>query len=85
MESIENRTVSISLKMLWTIVISIIMGAVSVAGIYVKINDTDNKAETKNQLQDLQIQTLNLNVQKIEIDLRELQKANNSKNEKDSH
>lgn len=69
--------------MMWTFAVALVVGSFSLAGIYFglsfQVNNIKTSNENKNALQDLTIQTLNLNVQKIEIELKELQKAVNEK------
>jgi hypothetical protein len=92
-ESVENTSITISLKMLWTFAISLLVGSFSVAGLYFNFNAKLNEMRSefrenksiqigKDQVQDLSIETLKLNVQKIEIDLKEYRNQLNTKKDK---
>jgi len=81
--SIENKEIKISLRMMWTFAFALVFGTATLIGFYFglssQITDIKNSGDNKNGLQDLQIATLSLNVEKLEIELKELQKANNDK------
>lgn len=92
-ESIENRAITISLRMAWTVVVSLAIGSVSVAGVYfgviIKFKDVTTEINTnktfqdgKNQLYDLQLENIKLNAQKQEIDLKEYKRQLDLKKDK---
>lgn len=92
-ESIENTSITISLKMLWAFVASLLIGSFSLAGFYIgfigKFSDLQTQVTTnkttqtgKDQVQDLTMENIKLNVQKIEIDLKEYRKQLESKKDK---
>lgn len=64
--SIENTEVKMSLKIIYSIIISTAVTVLTVSGLYFKM-------ENKNEIQDLQFQVLKLQVDKIEIELKEMQ------------
>lgn len=55
-----------SLKIIYSIIISTAVTVLTVSGLYFKM-------ENKNEIQDLQFQVLKLQVDKIEIELKEMQ------------
>lgn len=92
-ESIENRSVTISVKMLWTFACSLLVASFSLAGFYigfiVKFSDLTSEVREnktyqvgKDQLQDLQLENIKLNAQKQEIDLKEYRKQLELKKDK---
>jgi hypothetical protein len=87
MESIVNRNIEdssirISLKMMWTIVASMVIASLSLAGLYFDIKGQINQRVSADELQNLQLEVIKLNATKTEIDLREIARKLDLKEDK---
>lgn len=84
--SIEERTVSVSLKLLWSGVVAVfacgIFIASVLAGLKDEIQQSNNNKEKKDLVQDIQIETNRLKAQQLEMDMRDIQKSLNEKEDK---
>lgn len=92
-QSIENNTITISIKMLWTFLVSFLIASISVGGFYIsfltRFSDLKSEVSTNkttqtgiDQVQNLQLENIKLNVQKIEIDLKDYSRKMDSKKDK---
>ncbi|SDM40730.1 hypothetical protein [Pedobacter antarcticus] len=90
MSNIEEKSITIGLKMLWAIVVGLLVSSFSLAGIYfsLKAGLQDNKYEirqykadqsTINAIQTLSMENMKLNLQKLEIEVQEINKKANNK------
>lgn len=91
--NIENRSVTIGVKMLWTVVGSMVLGSLSLAGMYFgilsKMDKMDSRAElqkagqtTIDAVQNLTLETIKLDVSRINIELKDIKKAQELKQDK---
>jgi Tfp pilus assembly protein PilO len=91
--NIEDRSITISFKMIYTFLASMLIGSFSLAGSYfaLKQDIKDNRAEmreyksaqiTTDAIQNLGLENMKLNSQKIEIDLQEIKKQLDNKKDK---
>lgn len=84
--NIEESSVTIGVKMLWTIVVSMLVASFSLAGIYFDlrndIKDIRKDQATVDVVQNLSLETMKLNAQKMEIELENLKKQIETKQDK---
>ena len=84
--NIEDQSIRISLKMMWTIVAAMVVGSISLAGIYfdTKSDIRDNKTAqvAVDAVQNLQLENIKLDATKREIDLKELKRQIDAKQDK---
>ncbi|RZL01294.1 MAG: hypothetical protein EOO89_30170 [Pedobacter sp.] len=80
--NIEDSSIRISLKMMWTIVASMVVASFSLAGFYFNIQGQINKGVSVDELQNLQLEVIKLNATKTEIDLREIARKLDLKEDK---
>lgn len=86
MSSIEERTVPVSIKVIWGAIISIFTSGLLIAsgyfGLKAEIKDANNNKDKKDLVQDIQIETGRLNAQQMEMDMRDIQKELKEKEDK---
>ncbi|MGY4385639.1 hypothetical protein ACVWYN_002685 [Pedobacter sp. UYP24] len=92
-QNIEDGSVRISLKMLWTMAASMVVGSLSIAGLWFglqgSINEVSKAVEINrlNQvpidaLQNLQLENIKLNATSTQIDLKDLKRQLDLKQDK---
>lgn len=86
MNSVEERTVRISLKSLWSVVAAVfafgLYSASVLSGLKEEIRISNSNKEKKDLVQDIQIETNRLKLQQQEMDIRDVQKSLNLKEDK---
>jgi hypothetical protein len=80
--NIEDSSIRISIKMMWAIVVSMVVGSFSLAGLYFNIQGQINNRVSADELQNLQLENIKLNATKNEIDFREFQRKLDLKEDK---
>jgi hypothetical protein len=68
--------------MMWTIVVSLAVACFSLAGFIFNIQGQINKGVADDELQNLQLENIKLNATKTEIDLREIARKLDLKEDK---
>lgn len=86
MSSIEETTVPVSIKVIWGAILSVFSSGLFIAAGYfslqAEISKSNSNKEKKDLVQDIQIETGKLNVQQIEMDMRDIKKELQEKEDK---
>jgi len=84
--NIEDGSVRISLKMLWTVAVSMVLGSLSIAGLWFGVQGSiaqlSKTVELNKVVQDLQLENIKLNATKTEIDLKDVKRQMELKEDK---
>ncbi|MNL24090.1 hypothetical protein D3C87_1455130 [compost metagenome] len=78
----EERQVRMSMRIFYSIIASTVMTVSVVLGTYFALKITDRDLANKNDMQDLQYQVLKIQVDKLEIEMKDLKNKVDSKADK---
>lgn len=84
--NIEDGSVRISLRMLWAFAVALVVGSLSLAGLFFNVQGSiaqlSKTVESNKVVQDIQIENVKLNATRTEIDLKDLKRQMDLKEDK---